>query len=410
MSTQKIKHIVNKLTPNQAKTKRILLGCYKEHVKSNFYKLYLIGDLKKFLDWGGFNNRVDGLFENLGNYTSDQLEEQIDKYLTNMLGPNNVKYRMKYNVIKIINFMEEFDMEQCNKECKEQINRYFDKLSKRKSLEDVFVELDQLFVKLFGNTLEYYETIYRNYIKRLINAQYKKWSRPKFQIVDKYGILEDIDKASKAMKRSVSDKYRLGGEIEGDEKLERLQKYIGESMDSVLKNDYMVIDSLLGSDVPDSKIKGIWFRIYTWMKNKKPSKVTRNGLIVLFLYLVTDSHLTPLIRRGLEKDIDIDPSLIRDKNSNVYKLMYDIIDNVAGMNNYRYKLVELVNPKLDFKNLFEFINSQKSMDINKDKIIEEIQKQTEGLSSNQQKEKIYKILKPYKKYFPITREIIESLI
>lgn len=407
--------ILKRLTNSEDKTKKILLGCYEDHVLGYFYKEEMIEDISHFLDWLSQNSNfdVEPLRDEIGRINiklpRQQFEEVLDGVLSQYLGKNNIRYRMKFNVIKILKFMQSFGF--CRDCHIPQIIKNVDSMKNTDDIDYLFDKLNDVFFKVFDRDYDYYENVYKNYTNKIVNIKFKKWKSPRFKIIDKYGILKNINNASKIIKKYNKDEYSIGGKIEGDEELERTQLYVQQGMDSTLKNDYTIIGNLLKDDEDIKKTKKVWYQIYLYLKNKKirPFGIVRKGLILLIVFLVVGVELDVLIKRSIKLDLDVDIELLRNKNSQVYGIITDAMNNIGNLSQYYEKLKNYINPPLNFTKLFKFIEKHS---IEQNNIIEKIIQKTKGLSPRQQKEVSYIILKENKDYLDksITRERVYKLI
>ena len=425
MDYKRFVKIIFKATGSKNKTKNIMINCYKNIVLTKKFTLDQISkDLQNFLNWLKVvkNINIKPIIDYLKkldinrNVTIETVRDKINIIFERNLGDLNIKYRMEYNVLKLlqwINRTQGIDVTNIKIELK----KYLEDLEDL-DIDSIFDNINLIFNKYLPNDYENYEGKFQKIELKRVENRIRQSNIPKFEIIDKYNISGGVGgiKRIKVNNNKIKDiKYNvelIGGDKEG-RKLAKVDKMIQGGLETTLKNDFHNLE-LISSSFADEetiyKIKDIWENnVYKYLQSNKLKPRTQNRieLQIFTVFLILDKSYEEIVKSAETKlDINI------DSNKYAISMITKMIGSSNGyMNIYKIKLKEYLNPKIELTKVVNFLKSNNVKNI--DNLISEIYDNM-GVNPTERKrnESVYLVLKNagLKKYdIKITRSLVVSL-
>jgi hypothetical protein len=312
--TKKIETIVD----SETKVKKMFISCYKETVKDRFVIENKKKDIRKLISWVKKNNRdvnTSGIIKDVN---------QIDKRLNSVEFANELFKIIRNNGIT-----------------RENLVKY-----------NTFVISKWMKTQGIKGDSKDYQNSFTNYNNRRIEEEYREWSKPKFTIIDKYK--GKVPPPTTIGVREARRGVKIVGDGKGAEKLRKADVIAQGGLESRLKSDYSNLERVGDTFLNESELHAantIWKdNVFEYLKNNKlkPREAKRDGLYVLFVYLMTKSDDTSL------------DDIVSKNNTNINlpyakKLLSDVDINIPR---FREKLKRLINPQLDVKKLINYLESK----------------------------------------------------
>lgn len=358
--SKKFVKILTDITGSELTTKRLLLNCYHNVVKDSFMIEEIDEDIRLFLSWLKTRGiRVYGLEDKLRKIDTSKISvnkvlDEIDEILENNL-ENSINLRIEFNVLKLLEWMNKQQGINTNR-AKSEVLNYINNTND--SEEELFDKLNEIFDSNFPQNYDYYEKRLNNVQKRKAEMKFKRWSVPKFKIVDKYKVVTNNIKTPNIIE------YRRRTIIQGDsaeaEKLRKTDQIAQGGLETTLKNDYNNLDSIttqLGDEEDEWKVKNYWKdSVYEHLKGSKPSTLNRNSLYIYTVYLVLNKPFKSVLEAFKNTGLKTTSKSIK---KNGYAIsQFNIMMGRGYGTRYKTKLTRFLNPKLDIDPLIAYLENK----------------------------------------------------